>query len=104
MKKLTPMRPGPARTVGGNRRDGAFAVPAAGSRGRPGMFVVAAAAGLALASGAVAGTPAAHAAAAVPTRAAIVVHAHPMIDHCPCDKPICRPGCVQTMASAGRLG
>ena len=57
------MGPRPARiTVGpGSGRDGA---PAAGPCGRAGMFVLAAAAGLALASGAVTGTPAAHAAAA----------------------------------------
>ena len=42
------MEPGPARSgAGGNRRDGAFAVPAARSRGRAVKFVLAAAAGLA---------------------------------------------------------
>ena len=57
------MRPGPARITSGYRRDRAPAMPAAGSRGRARMFVLAAAAGLALASGAATGTPAAHAAA-----------------------------------------
>jgi hypothetical protein len=63
------------------------------------MFVLAAAAGLALASGAVTGTPAAHAAAAA--RAAAAVRAHPGFEPCPCDHPICRPGCFQGMASGG---
>lgn len=56
------------------------------------MFVLAAAAGLALASGALTGTSAAHAAA---------VHARPMFDPCPCRLPACRPGCVQGVVSGG---
>ena len=70
------MGPGPARIVAdaeGNRQGGAFAVPTTGWRRRAGMFVLTAAAGLALASGAVTGTPAAHAAAAA--RAVVVVAA-----------------------------
>ena len=96
------MRPGAARiAVSAGRRDGAFAVPAAGSRGRAGMFVLAAAAGLALASGAVTGMPAAHAAATASAGSAAAVHVQPIFQPCPCDKPICRPGCSQGMASAG---
>jgi hypothetical protein len=96
------MEPGPARSsAGGNRRRGAFAVPAAGSRGRAVKFVLAAAAGLALASGVMTGTPAAHAAAAAPARAAAAVHGFPRLQPCPCDKPICRPGCFQSMADGG---
>ena len=114
------MGPGSARIVAGadgNHRDGAFAVPAAGSRGRAGMFVLAAATGLALASGAVTGMPAAHAAAAVSVRAAAAVsvraaaavsvraaaavHAYPRFEPCPCDNPICRPVCIQGMAAGG---
>jgi len=90
------MGPGPARSAAradGNRRDGALAVPAAGSRERAGMFVLAAAAGLALAFGAVTGMPAAHATAAVSARAAVAVHAHPRFEPCPCDNPVCRPLC-----------
>jgi hypothetical protein len=52
------MGPGPARVVAGavgNRPGGASAMPAAGWRWRAGMFVLTAAAGLALASGAVTG-------------------------------------------------
>ena len=90
------MGPGPARITDGNRRDGA---PAAGSRGRAGIFVLAAAAGLALASGAVTGTPAAH--AAVAARTAAAVHAHPGFEPCPCINPVCRPGCFQGIASGG---
>lgn len=104
MKELTIMRPGSARIVvgaGGNHRDKAFAVPATSSRGRAGMFVLTAAAGLALASGAVTGTSVAHATAVVSVREAVAVHAHPRFEPCPCDKPICRPGCSQSMASGG---
>jgi len=68
-------------------------VPAAGWRGQAGMFVLTAAAGLALASGAMIGTPAAHAVAAV--------HAHSRFDPCPCDNPVCRPLCFQSMSSGG---
>ena len=94
------MEPGPARSgAGGNRRGGAFAVPAARSRERAVKFVLAAAAGLALASGVMTGMPAAHAAAAVPARAAAAVHAYPRFDPCPCVLPICRPGCLQSAAS-----
>jgi hypothetical protein len=96
------MEPGPARSgAGGNRRDGTFAVPAARSRGRVVKFVLAAAAGLALASGVMTGTPAAHAAATVPARTAATVHGYPVFQPCPCDKPICRPGCSQNVAVGG---
>jgi hypothetical protein len=95
------MRPGPARIAGGNRRDGAFEVPAAGSRGRAGMFVLAAAAGLALATGVMAGTPAARAATAASARAQAAVHALPMFEPCPCADPACRPVCHQSIASGG---
>ena len=95
------MRLGPARIAGGNRRDGAFEVPTAGSRGRAGMFVLAAAAGLALASGVLTGTPAAHAATAVPARAEAAAHAYPMFEPCPCVDPVCRPVCYQSVVSGG---
>jgi hypothetical protein len=98
------MGPAPARTTDGadgNCQDGAPAVPAAGSRGRAGMAVVTAAAGLALAFGVVTGTPAAHARAAVSAPPAPAVQAIPGFEPCPCDKPICRPGCSQGMASGG---
>jgi hypothetical protein len=91
------MGSGPARITEGNRRDVA---PAAGARGRAGMFALVAAAGLALASGAVTGTPAAH--AAVAARTATAGHAHPRFEPCPCDRPICRPGCSQGMTSGDR--
>jgi hypothetical protein len=93
------MRPGSARVAGDTRRDAAFVVPAAGSPGRAGMFVLAAVAGLALASGVLTGTPAAH--AAVSARAAAVVHAHPMFEPCPCAEPLCRPVCNQSVVSGG---
>jgi len=98
------MEPGPARSTtdaSGDRRGGTFAVPAAGSHGRAGKFVLTAAAGLALAFGAVTGTPAALAIAAVATRAAVAVHAYLRFEPCPCINPICRPGCYQSMASGG---
>jgi hypothetical protein len=57
------MRPGPARIADGSGRDDAFEVPAAGSRWRAGMLALAAAAGLALASGVMTGTSDAHAGA-----------------------------------------
>ena len=64
------------------------------------MFALAAAAGLAVLAGTMTGTTAAHAAASVPAPAA-AAHAHPMFEPCPCDKPICRPGCSQNMAFGG---
>jgi hypothetical protein len=89
----------PARIVaGGNRRDRA---PAAGSPGRAGRFVLAAAAGLALAFGALTGTTATHAAAAVSTRAAVAVQTLPGFEPCPCTDLVCRPVCVQGTASGG---
>ena len=90
------MRLGAARFTGGVRRDG---VPVAGSRGRAGMFALVAAAGLALASGAVTGTSAAY--AAVPAPAAAAVRAHLELDPCPCDNPVCRPLCHQSIAIGG---
>src|SRR5690242_15897078 len=101
VKELTPMRPGPARIAGGCRRDGAFEVPAPGSRGRAGMFVLAAAAGLALATGVMTGTPAARAAATASARAEAAVHAHSTFDFCPCAYPQCREACFKGMASGG---
>jgi len=98
------MRPRPAHSaagVGGVHQDGAPAVPATGSRGRAGMFVLTAAAGLALAFGAAIGTPAAPAAAAVAARTAVAVHAYTMFEPCPCDNPICREVCFQSMTSGG---
>ena len=98
------MGPRPARNtngVGGNHQDGAPAVPAAGSRARAGMLVLTAAAALALAFGAVTGTPAAPATAAVTAHTTATVGAQPEFEPCPCDKPICRPGCSQSMASGG---
>ena len=61
------MGPGSAHIVagGGDLRDGVSAVPGAGSPGQMKRFVLAAAAGIALAAGAVTGTPAARAAAVV---------------------------------------
>jgi hypothetical protein len=97
------MEPGPARSAagaGGDRRGGAFALPAAGSRGRAGKAVLAAA-GLARALGAVTGPTAALAAAAVATRTAVAVNAHPRFGPGPCINPVCRPGCDQRMASGG---
>ena len=91
----------PARIVAGagdRRRGGASA---AGSPGRAGKFVLAAAAGLALAFGAVTGTTATHAAAAVSARAAVAVHALPMFEPCPCADPPCRPVCFQSAAPGG---
>ena len=76
-------------------------MPPTGSRGRAGMFVLTAAAGLALAFGAVTATPAARPATAVPAPAAAAVQAIPEFVPCPCDKPICRPGCSQSMTSGG---
>lgn len=97
------MRPGPVRIVaGGSRRDGTVAVPGAGRRGRVRVFVLAAAAGLAVVAGAMTGTTAAHAAASVPAaHTAAAAQSHTMFEPCPCDRPICRPGCLQSMASGG---
>lgn len=97
------MEPGPSRSAvaaGGDRGGGAFAVPAAGSRGWAGKFVLTAAAGLAMAFGAVTGTPAL-ATAAVTTRTAVAVHACPAFEPCPCINPICSPRCYLNMASGG---
>jgi len=77
--------------------------PAAGLRGRAGMFILAAAAGLALACGAAAGPPAAHAAVAVSARAAVTVQSHPAFEPCPCDHPVCRPLCLQGVAPLSRV-
>ena len=95
------MRPGPVRIAfGGSRQEGTVAIPGASRRGRMRMFVLAAAAGLAVLAGAMTGTTAAHAAASVPAaHAAAGAQSQPMIEPCPCDKPICRPGCFQSMAS-----
>src|SRR5690348_6530025 len=100
VRELTTMGPGSARIVagGGDLRDGAFAVPGAGSPGQAKRFVLAAA-GVALAAGAVTGTSAAHAAAVVSARPAAAVHAHPRLEPCPCADPLCREVCSQSMAS-----
>jgi hypothetical protein len=98
------MEPGTARqTVGanGNHQDGAPAVPAAGSRRRAGMFALTAAAVLALAFAAATGTPAAPATAAITARTAATMDAQPEFDPCPCDNPVCRPLCFQSMTSGG---
>jgi hypothetical protein len=94
------MESGPAHSgAGGSRRGGAFAVRAAGSRGRTLKFVLAAAAGVALASGVMTGTSAAHAAVSAPAAAA--VRAYPVFEPCPCINPVCRPGCSQSMDGGG---
>jgi hypothetical protein len=96
------MRPRPAHSAadaGGVHQDGAPAVPATGSRGRAGMFVLTAAAGLALAFGAAIGTPAAPATAAVAARTTVAAHAYTMFEPCPCADPLCREMCFQSMAS-----
>ena len=98
------MGPAPARFAdgaGSNHQDGAPAMPAAGSSGRAGMFVLTAAAGLALALSAVTATPAAHATAAVSAPTSAAVQAIAEFQPCPCDKPICRSGCSQSMTSGG---
>jgi len=98
------MGPAPARITDGadgNHQDGAPAMPAAGPRGRAGMFVLSAAAGLALAFSAVTATTAAHATAAVSAPAVAAVQAIAEFEPCPCDKPICRPACSQSMTSGG---
>lgn len=87
---------GPVRIVaGGNRREGTAAIPGAGRRGRAGMFVLAAAAGLAVLTGTMTGTTAARAAASVSAHADAAAQSYPRFQPCPCDKPICRPGCFQ---------
>jgi len=65
------------------------------------MFVLTAAAGLALAFGAVTGMPAAPATAAVTTQTAATADAQPEFEPCPCINPLCRPGCSQSMAPGG---
>src|SRR5690242_21924843 len=100
VRELTTMGPGSARIVasGGDLPDGAFAVPGAGSPGEAKRFLLAAAAGVALAVGAVTGTPTAHAAAVVSARPAAAGHAHPRLEPCPCADPLCREVCSQSMA------
>jgi hypothetical protein len=95
------MRPGPMRILpGGSHREGVLAIPGAGRRERVRMFILAAAAGLAVVAGAMAGATAAHAAASVPAaHAAAVAQSHLMVDPCPCDNPVCRPLCFQSMTS-----
>jgi hypothetical protein len=96
------MEPGPARDAAGadgNRRDGALALPAVCLR--PVKFLLTAAAGLALAFGAVTGMPATPATAAVSAPATATAHTEPVFEPCPCINPICRPGCSQAMASGG---
>jgi hypothetical protein len=85
---------GPGRIVtGGDRRERAAAIPGAARRGRAGMSVLAAAAGLAVLAGTITGTTAARAAASVSARAAATAQPGPRFEPCPCDMPICRPGC-----------
>src|SRR5215469_10340060 len=102
VKELTEMRPGPVRiAVGGSRQEGTVAIPGAGRRARVRMFVLAAAAGLAVLAGAMTGTTAAHAAASAPAaHAATAAQSHPMFEPCPCADPACRPVCFQSMAFA----
>jgi hypothetical protein len=86
---------------GVNRRKGNPALPGAGQRGLAAMFALAAAAGLVVLGGTMTGTTAAPAAASVSSHAVTAAHSRPMFEPCPCDKPICRPGCVQNTASGG---
>ncbi len=86
----------PVRIVaGGNRREGTAAIPGAGRRGRAGISVLAAAAGLAVLAGTVTGTTAARAAAPASARAAAAAQSGPRFEPCPCDHPVCRPLCFQ---------
>jgi hypothetical protein len=71
------------------------------ARGRVVKFTLTAGAGIALAFGAVTGTPAAPATAAVAARTVVAVHASPSFEPCPCINPVCRPGCYQSMAAGG---
>ena len=86
---------GPARIIitGGDRREGTAALPGAARRGRAGMSVLAAAAGLAVLAGTMTGTTAARAAAPASARAAATAQSGPRFEPCPCDNPICRPVC-----------
>lgn len=77
----------------GDRRERAAAIPGAARRGRAGMSVLAAAAGLAVLTGTITGMTAARAAASVTTRATATAQPGPRFDPCPCDNPICRPAC-----------
>jgi len=92
------MESGTARVTHDADSDPCSGPPAAGLRARAGMFVLSAAAGLALASGAAAGPSAARAAVAVSARAAVTVQSHPAFVFCPCDKPVCRPACLRSGA------
>jgi len=89
------------RINGVKRRKRTPALPGVGQRGLAAMFALAAAAGLVVLAGTMTGTTAAPAAASVPAHAVTVAHVRPMIEPCPCDKPICRPGCSQNAASSG---
>lgn len=87
----------PVRIVAGGsrRREGTAAIPGTGRRGRAGMPVLAAAAGLAILAGTITGTTAARAAASVSAPAATAAQSGPQFDPCPCDNPVCRPLCFQ---------
>jgi hypothetical protein len=87
------MEPGTARVTRDTDSDRCSRALAAGWRGWAGMFILAAAAGLALASGAATGPPAA--------RAAVAVQSHPAFEPCPCDHPVCRPLCLGSVAPGG---
>jgi hypothetical protein len=88
------MQMGPVRIVtGGGRREGTAAIPRAARRGRAGMSVLAAAAGLAILTGTITGTTAARAAAPASAHATATAQPGPRFEPCPCDNPICRPVC-----------
>lgn len=79
--------------TGGGRREGTAAIPGADRRGRAGMSVLAAAAGLAVLAGTITGTTAARAAAPASAHTAATAQPGPRFEPCPCDNPICRPVC-----------
>ena len=87
------MEPGTACVTHDANSGHSSGLAAAGLRGRAGMFILAAAAGLALASGAAAGPPAA--------LAAVTMQSHAVVEPCPCINPLCRPGCLGSVSPGG---
>jgi len=89
----------PAQVVAGGsrryRRHATLAVPPGRWRGRAGMLIMAAAAGLAVLPGTMTGAPSALAVAAVPVQAAATAHSLPLVEPCPCANPLCKNGCAQ---------
>lgn len=79
--------------TGGVRRERTAAVSGAARRGRAGMSVLAAAAGLAVLAGTITGTTAARAAAPTSAHATATAQPGPRFEPCPCDHPVCRPLC-----------